>query len=199
MHFPTSGYQAASLRYFLGPDSVKAFSRPIAGRYPTYKEPLEIAQAQYVLDGQSGFLTLVSFPTMQMAEDYYDRDTDWLAAGGNSGSRLYTSRAGPLIGVLEGNFDPGRADKVLESLHYSYTVKWIYDKYKNSPTLWGLPYGVMSTVVRSIVLVSLLCLLSVVAGAALALFRIALRTYAPHNILDRPERTELIRLKINED
>jgi len=57
----------------------------------------------------------------------------------------------------------------------------------------------MSTVVRSIALVSLLCVLSVLAGVTLALFRMALRVYAPHNFLDRPERTELIRLKIDED
>jgi len=197
-HLPESGCANASIRYFMGPRSAEAFSQPIAGRRPVFADPAEIVQAPYLLDGRSGLLTLISFPTMQMADDYYERSMDWLGRAAPP-ARLYSAKAGPIIGILEGNFDPGNADKVLGSLQYSYTVKWIYDKYKNAPTIWGLPYGIMSTVVRSIVLVSLLCLASIVAGAALAFFRVALRTYAPNNFLDRPERTELIRLKLDED
>ena len=35
-------------------------------------------------------------------------------------------------------------------------------------------------------------------GVSLALFRIMLRDYAPNNFLDRPDRTGVIRLKIDE-
>lgn len=197
-HLPEIGCASSSIRYFMGPRSADAFSQPVAGRRLVFTDPAEIVQAPYSVEGRSGLLTLVSFPTMQMADDYYERSMEWLGRAERP-ARLYAAKAGPIIGILEGNFDPGIADKVLGSLQYSYTVKWIYDKYKNAPTIWGLPYGIMSTVVRSIVLVSLLCLASILAGAALALFRVALRTYAPNNFLDRPERTELIRLKLDED
>lgn len=197
-HLPEEGCARASIRYYMGPRSAEAFSQPVAGRRPVFADPTEIVQASYSVEGRSGFLTLVSFPTMQMADDYYERGMDWLGQAVRP-ARLYAAKAGPIIGILEGNFDPEIADKVLGSVQYSYTVQWIYDKYKNAPTIWGLPYGIMSTVVRSIVLVSLLCLASIVAGAALAFFRVALRTYAPNNFLDRPERTELIRLKLDED
>ena len=63
----------------------------------------------------------------------------------------------------------------------------------------GIPVGILGTVVRSLVLTGLLCGLSIIAGAGIATFRLLLRKYAPNNYLDRPERTEIIRLKIDEN
>lgn len=197
---PQPGYQPASLRYFLGTEAIRTLSKPVGSRRLDFPTQVEVAQADYGLDGQAGLLTLVNFPTIQMADDYFERQLPALDIRASTTSAFYSRRAGPLVAMLEGNFDPRHADRVLEPLKYQYSVKWIYDKNRNSSAgIWGLSYGVMSTVVRSIVLVSLLCLLSVLAGVSLALFRMALRAYAPHNFLDRPERTELIRLKIDED
>jgi hypothetical protein len=114
--------------------------------------------------------------------------------------RIYLKRAGPLVGILNGNFEPSGADKILGGIEFSYAVQWIYDRNnRRGEVVWGVPTSILGTVVRSIAFVAMLAGLSLLAGAALALFRVWLRTYAPHNYLDRPERTEMIRLKINEN
>ncbi|MFH1574476.1 MAG: DUF6599 family protein [Acidobacteriota bacterium] len=199
-HFPTEGLDPSSLRYCMGRRAAATFLKPIRGRQLDLEVPFESAQARYELGAQTGYLTLVSMPTVQMAEEYFDTRIAGLAGDTPGGPGLFASRAGPIISILEGTFEPARADKLLGSLEYTYTVQWIFDKNRRPVlSLWDMPFGMMNTVVRSIVLVSLLCLLSIVAGVALAVFRLALRAYAPNNIFDRPERTELIRLRINED
>ena len=92
------------------------------------------------------------------------------------------------------------ADQILEAVQYKYSIKWIYNRNnRGSGTVWGIPMGILGTVVRSLVLTALLCGASLLLGVAFALFRVFIRGYAPNNFLDRPERTEIIRLKIDEN
>ncbi len=199
-HFPKAGYGAASLRYFLGPKSYVAYAQGIAGRHVRFESDMEVAQAQYAVQGMRGLLSLVSFPTSQIAEQFFDNAAGLDRSGDNS-SKIYLKRAGPLLGILEGTFDPGTADKILGSLQFTYAIKWIYDKNNrsNGKTVWGVPMPILGTVVRSLLLTVLLCGISLFAGVGFAVFRLVLRGYAPRNYLDRPERTEIIRLKINEN
>ncbi len=171
----------------------------MAGHELKFQDEVEIAQARYNLDDQTGVLSLIGFPTSQLAEEYFERLYSLVNFKGDTGQRLYFKRAGPLLGLLEGNFDPGNADAILGSIEFKYSIKWILDKYRHSSSgIWGVPGGMLGTVVRSLVFTGLLCAISIVAGVSFALFRIMLRGYAPNNFLDRPDRTEVIRLKIDE-
>lgn len=193
-HLPKLGYDASSLRYFVGPKSFELYSSAATGKHIILNPDMEIAQARYVMESQRGVLTLISFPTSQAAEEYFAGLAAPESAKGDA-NRSYTKKVGPLLGILEGAFDPGTADKILEPLKYSYSIRWIYEKPKPT-TIWGVPVGILGTVVRSIVFVTLLCGISIVAGSLLAVFRFLLRGYAPGNILDRPERTEITHLKM---
>jgi hypothetical protein len=194
------GYDPASLRYFLGPRAFQAYGRPIAGGVLQFKPDMEAAQARYALGDQQGLLTMVSFPTIQLSEDYFDEVAAPLAAAATQGEKIYSRRAGPVLAFLEGNFDPQSADQILEAVQYTYSIKWIYDRNnRGSGTVLGIPMGILGTVVRSLALTALLCGASLLLGIGFALFRIFLRGYAPNNFLDRPERTEIIRLKIDEN
>ncbi len=198
-HLSPEGYDAASLRYFLGPRAFGAYGRPIAGGQLHFKPDMEAAQASYALPGQQGLLTMVSFPTSQLSEEYFDQVAATLAAAPRPGEKVYTRRAGPVLAFLEGNFSPESADQILESVQYRYSIKWIYDKNRRTGTVWGIPMGILGTVVRSLVFTALLCGVSLLLGVTFALVRVFMREYAPNNFMDRPERTEIIRLKIDEN
>jgi hypothetical protein len=194
-HFPKNGYDPSSLRYFLGPISYDLFKSP-QGKKLNFEPGMEIAEANYSLNNQTGTLALINFPTHELAEGYQEQLEN---SDQNRGS-MYVKRAGPLLGVLTGGFDPPTADSVLNSIQFSYAIKWIYDKNnsRSSRTVWGVPMPILGTVVRSILLVGILCGFSLLAGAGFGFFRVWLRNYAPQNYFDRPERTEMTRLKINE-
>jgi hypothetical protein len=199
-HFPKTGLEPSTVRYFLGPKSYDTFAGSVAGQRLKFAADMEVAQAQYALEGMKGLLSLVSFPTNQLAEQAFD-DGAGLEHGIGDDSRIYLKRTGPLLGVLEGSFDAPSAQKILDSIQFSYAIKWIYDKNNRSEqkVVWGVPMPILGTVVRSLLLTALLCGLSLLAGIGFAVFRLVLRGYAPGNYFDRPERTEIIRLKIDEN
>jgi hypothetical protein len=198
---PPEGLDAASLRYFLGPEAFRAYGEQPRGFQLTPTRDLEVVQAMYLEADRSGILSLVSFPTNQVAQEYFDGLSGPDArARGTTAVKTFAKRAGPLVAILEGTFGPDQADKILGSLEFQYSIRWIYDKNnRSSATVWGVPVSLLGTVVRSLVLVALLCVASIFLGFGIAVFRIVLRTYAPGNLLDRPERTELIRLKLDEN
>ncbi len=195
------GYEPSSLRYMLGPKAFAAFGEPARDLRLDVTADMEVAQARYQEEGHTGVMTLLGFATGQVAEEYFDGLSGRPDARRSiSGSRSYARRVGPLVGILEGTFEPGRADKILGSLDFQYSIRWIYDKNnRRSATVWGVPVSLLGTVVRSLVLTALLCVGSLLAGFGIAIFRILLRDYAPNNFLDRPERTEIIRLKLDEN
>ncbi len=198
--FPQAGLDPDSVRYFLGPIALGTYGTAILGSGRVFGPELEIAQANYAQGSASGLLSLISFPTSQAAESFFDGfSSSSNREPAKQAVREYAKRAGPVVGILQGGFDPAGANEILQQLKYTYSITWIYNKNEhNSATLWGVPVGILGTVVRSIALTALLCGLSIFLGVSMAMFRVFLRGYAPNNFLDKPERTEMIRLRLNE-
>ncbi len=193
-HFPRDSYDPATVRYLLGPQALASFGTPVMGGHLRVPPDVEIAQADCAVEGQTGTMTLLSFQTIPLAEEYFG------SIGGASGetpsaTSLYTRQTGPLVGILEGNFTPQVADKTLGSIRFSYSIKWIFDRnQQRSGTIWGVPVKVLGTVVRSLLFTMLLCLMSVVAGTIIAFGRIYVRRH-----WGRSDDEGYIRLKINEN
>ncbi len=110
--------------------------------------------------------------------------------------KFIAKRAGPIVGVLEGSFDAGTADKILNSITYSYSIKWVYQKSGKPKTVWGVPAGILTTVVKSLFFVVLLAAISVAAGIAFGVFRVMHRRYRNKRSSDQPEQDEITRLRL---
>jgi hypothetical protein len=194
-HFPKIGYDVSSLKYFPGTSSFESFSVNLPGGIPKLDLDLEIAQARYSVKNQTGVLSLLNFPTWEIAEQYYSEMWDPESVK-NADGRTYAKRSGPLLAVLEGAFDADTANSVLSSIKYSYSIRWIVEKRAKSNTIWGVPVGILKTVVQSIFFVVLVGGVSLLAGICIAVFRLVIRRLAPNNPLDRPERTEITQLRM---
>jgi hypothetical protein len=194
-HLPKQGLDGSSLRYFVGAKSFDAYSSASRTGPLKFSSDMEVAQARYSINNQTGILSLVSFPTSQVADDYY-LGMNGAASPQVSTSRTYAKKAGPLVAILEGNFDPGAADKILSSVRFSYSIRWIQEKRDVPKTIWGIPAGILGTVVKSLFFVVVLCGVSILAGACFALLRFMLRGYAIKNGIGQPEGNEITRLKL---
>jgi hypothetical protein len=193
-HFPTEGCNISSIRYILGPQALASFGTPIAGETLKIPSDVEIAQAKCTASQQAGTLTLLAFPTIPLAEEYFDSG---IVSGREirGSANLYTKQTGSLVSILEGNFTPEGADKTLSTITYSYSIKWIFDRSnQQNRTIWGVPVRILGTVVRSILFTVLLCVISMVAGVVLAVGRMFVRRRWALS-----EDDPFIRLKINED
>jgi hypothetical protein len=176
-HIPADGCDSGSVRYLLGPLAIASFASPVGGNSLKLPGDVEVAQVNCTSQGQSGILTLFSFPTIQLAEEYFESGS--LSINRSSGAaNLYTKQTGPLVAILEGNFSPETADKTLGSIQFSYSIKWIYNKSnQQSHTIWGVPVKLLGTVVRSIVFTGLLCLVSMLTGVLIAAGRVIARKH----------------------
>ena len=192
-HFPKDSCDPSTARYFLASGALKSFGTPVAGSSLTVPPDVEVAQARCASPGRNGTMTLLHFPTIVLAEEYFD--TAAIFPRDPSGSlNIYTRQTGPIVAILEGNFAPDSADKTLGSITFQYSIKWIYDRANQSRTIWGVPVRILGTVVHSLVFTALLCLGSIAVGIGLAAGRMYFRKrFGPS------ESSEFIRLKINED
>jgi hypothetical protein len=172
-HLPKAGLDASTLKYFPGFKSFKTFTRKLPVRIRACGEDMEIAQAQYRENGEAGTLSMLYFPTNELAQDCYSKLT--ANSTQNSPGKAYVKTVGPLVGILEGSFDPGSANKILNSVQYSYSVQWIYEKKEKPSTFWGVPVAILRTVVKSVFFVSILAVLSIVAGVVFAFARFNFR------------------------
>lgn len=193
-HVPTEHCDPTSIRFFMGPKALQSFGLPVAGIALPIPSDAQAVQALCATQGQKGMLTLIGFPTIQLAEDYFDAGAV-LNRDPSRSPPLYTRQTGTLVGILEGNFAPEAADKTLGSIQFSYSIKWIFDKSsRQGRTIWGVPVRILGTVVRSLVFTALLCLISIAAGILIAGGRIFVRKR-----WGRSDDSDLIRLKIDEN
>jgi len=198
-HLPGDGQDSNSIRYCLGPLAASRFAAPMPLAELKFDEGVEVAQAAYSVQGQNGTLSLIGFPIGQMADSHFESLSDASRSEPEEGTRRYLRRVGPIVGILSGNFRPETARQILESLSFTYSIKWIYDKEnERSRGFFSSGGGLMGTVVRSLLFTAFLCGISICAGVLLGITRILIRGLSPNNFLNRSERTEIIRLKINE-
>lgn len=194
-HLPQFGYEPASLRYYPSIQSFQSYSASIKPKHFRLSSDAEIAQALYAADNHSGTLYLLDFPTNEVAEDYISGLTGTESAGTGE-EEIYTKRAGPIVGVLEGSFDPGTADKILGSIKYNYLIKWVYQKSGKPKTVWGIPAGILTTVVKSLFFVVLLGVISIVVGIGFGIFRIFFRRYRSKRLPYQLDPDEMTRLRL---
>ena len=65
----------------------------MGGQGLKFQDEVEIAQARYSLNDQSGILSLNGFPTSQLAEEYFERLYSVVNFKSDTGQRLYFKRA----------------------------------------------------------------------------------------------------------
>jgi hypothetical protein len=193
-HLPESGLESASLEYFPCSKPFESFHSASPKSIIQVHYDMEIARARYSLKNQSGILTLLEFPTPELAEEYYSELS--AASPPEKTTRIYLKRSGALVCVLEGAFNPDRAKEILDPIQYSYSVQWIYDKKAVHATVWGIPTVILNSTVLSFFLALAACISSILAGAGLAGFRLLLRRFVPRNPWDDPKQTELTRLRL---
>jgi len=195
LHMPKSGYDASSQRYFPAIAAYRNYAKGKSSACINTRYDMEIAQARYFMGSRSGTLSLLKFPTPELAEEYY-AGLVIPASSQSDGLSVYAKRAGPLIAFLEGNFEPRSADNLLKSVKFSYSVHWVYEKKNNTKVIWGIPLGILGAVVNSLFFVAILCVASMLIGAIVAVVRFVFWTSSSKRSSGDEEETHFLRLRL---
>lgn len=204
-YLPHQDLEAGLTRYALGPDSYSRAGGVLPAALVDFGAgSAEAITATYSTRDGSGFLTLLEYPTPQLAAARLRAIDSFLKAGNTpqaawpqalADSRpdtLITRRTGPIVAITSGSFPAATAHRLINQVNYQADVVW------NNPQGY---IGEASKVAR--LLLGIFALIAIVGGTAilLGLFfgggRALIRTLRgkPASALDE---TEIIRLKLGE-
>lgn len=170
-YLPQAGLDPQSTRYALGPIGYERGGGVLPPTLVDFNRGAEVITAQYtVRDGGDGSLTLIDYPTPQLAINRAQAVAAFLAAGNTAGAQwttqlaasapaaLQSRRSGPLLIVSSGSFSSEAARKLISGVNYSPDVTWNH------------PQGYVSEVSKTAkLLVGIVYLTAILGGTALLL------------------------------
>jgi hypothetical protein len=130
-YLPTDHLDAGSERYAIGPLAYAQSGGVLPPAIVDFHLDAEAVTAQYDAQAGHGTLTLLEYPTPQMA-DAREKAIETLLLKGPLPSTLQSGvaaslgvrRSGPLVAVTSGDFSKAEAQSLLGSVHYQAEITW---------------------------------------------------------------------------
>jgi uncharacterized protein DUF6599 len=191
LYLPMQGYVRNSARYVEGPVALAQSESPLPAELVDFGRSAELVSGKYTTSAGTATLTVIQYPTPQIAGDRLRALQAYAAAGSHiPGNTFLARRSGPLVALVTGESTSSEARSLLESVNYDADVTW------NEPTFLGPKDNVVNFMINLIYLIAILLLFVLVAGVAFGGLRIVVKRLYPGRFFDRPEDVEIIRLNL---
>lgn len=185
-NLPRRSYIAHTDRYVVGPVAMERLGAPIPAMLVDFGMSPELAMARYSSTWGEANLTLIGYPTPQIAtEKLHAFQTASLPGG-----PFYFRRSGPIVVIVNGNVPEDEARSLLASVNYDANVTI------TQATRLDPHNNVGNLIVGVFVLIGLILLLALIFGFAFGGVRILAKKLFPNRVFDRPEDVEIIRLNL---
>ncbi len=168
---PEHGLEAGSERYSLGPESYAANGGFLPKEILGFEKSAEAMTAHYSGRGRET-LTLLLYPTPQIAGDRGKAIETWLNTHAEGLGTIKLRREGPMLVLANGGFSAEEAQRMVENTHLRVGVTW--DK-KIEPDFHEEVHKTASLLVSIMVLSGLLMVAALVIGLFLGGGRAAIR------------------------
>ena len=119
-HLPVQGLQPDSVRYFVGPAAYARSGAILPAALIDFTRDPEVVTAQYSAHDGKGLLTVIEYPTPQIAIARGKAIEDQLRQAGSPPNSVH--RSGPLVAVASGNLSVAQASDLLDSVKYQAEV-----------------------------------------------------------------------------
>jgi hypothetical protein len=159
-YLPAKGLARETIQYALGPVGYQAQGGVLPGGIVGFDKAAETVTAKY--EGK-GTLTLLLYPTPQIAGDHGRQIEAEMNKEGSAAGTVKLRREGPLVLLTTGAWKPGEAQAMVENIHLRNEVTW------NKP----MPLEFHSEVRKTVSLLSsvlIFCGLGALAAVVIALF-----------------------------
>ena len=122
---PAKGLEPESVRYSLGPVSYAAGGGVLPAEILGFEKSAEEVTANYTVRGNKGTLTMLLYPTPQIAGDRGRAIESWVnARHDKSLGTMLLRREGPLVLITTGSFARDDAQRMIENVHLRSEVTW---------------------------------------------------------------------------
>lgn len=176
-YLPAKSLDQATVRYAIGPAAYAGSGGGLPTNAIGFSRDAETVTAQYAASGGRGTLTLIEYPTPQMAVSA-EKSIGALLKGPlpavlqqSSPAALGVRRSGPIVAVTSGNFSSAEAQALLGQVKYQAEVTWSHpgdgkgEVKKAAEMLLGIGY-------LTAILFACTLLLAALLGGGRALWRI---------------------------
>ena len=186
LNVPKPSLVKHSARYILGPVALQRQGVPIPSSLVNFSLSPEVEFANYRSSNGSANLTIIEYPTPQIAGERLKA----FQSAGMAGGPFYFKRTGPLLATVNGNIPESEAQSLLASVNYDADVTW------NQATKPNPRDNIGGILVAIISLVGMLLLVALILGFAFGGVRIIAKKLYPDRFFDKPEDVEIIQLDL---
>jgi hypothetical protein len=120
-YLPAKGLEADSVKYSLGPASYQAMGGVLPPDIIGFDKAAEVVTAKYA---GKGTLTLLLYPTPQIAGDHGRAIEAEMNRQGAAAGTVKLRREGPLVLLTTGSWIPVEAERLIENIHLRSEVTW---------------------------------------------------------------------------
>jgi hypothetical protein len=159
-YLPAKGLQKDSVKYAVGPVGYQSIEPTVPAEIIGFDKAAEVVTAKY--EGK-GTLTLLLYPTPQIAGDHGRQIEAEMNRQGSAAGTVKLRREGPLVLLTTGAWKPGEAQEMVEGIHLRNEVTW------NKPVPPEFHAEVRKTV-SLLTSILVFCGLGALAAVVLALF-----------------------------
>lgn len=146
-----------------------------------FGDSVEAASASYRKGGGTSKLTLLMYPTPQVAQKYSE-ELD------SRGITSFHKRTGPLVAIVSGS-DEESARAILEEVNHEYKVTWNESR---------LDLNIADVLLTIFTFIGIALSATLVAGLGFGGLRLFVKARYPDRVFDRSEDIEIIQLKLNQ-
>jgi len=178
---PQKGLEADTVRYALGPVGYQAMGGVLPGAMVGFDKSAEAVMAKYA---GRGLLTLLLYPTPQIAGSHGRAIESEMNRQGASAGTVKLRREGPLVLMTTGSWSPAAAKQMVEGIHLRDQLTWN----KAMPLEFHSEVRKTFSLLSSIAILSgLLMLAAVVLGFFFGFGRAAIRVMQGKPAATEPE------------
>lgn len=191
---PQPSFIEHSVKYAVGQKSYDQINAPFPSSAIDFSKSPEIITALYKSDEGEAKLTLISYPTPQIAGTQLrvvEQNRASLVAAGTGDFQI--KRTGPLLVVVNGEVSSSEARSLLASVNYEADVTY------NEPTFLTKKDNIGNLIVAVFGLIGFILAVAIILGVAFGGVRVLLKRLYPDRFFDRPEDAGVITLNLRDE
>ena len=186
-YLPKKDATENSAKYILGPQALLAAQSPLTAEQVDFSKEPEVLSQDYSSKGGDLTLTLIDYPTPQIAGE---RLRALQAAQKTGADSFLLRRTGPILEVVSGAVGSDEARNLLHSVNYEAEVTW------DEATSVSPRNNIGNLIVAVFALIGIILLISIIFGVFFGGIRILAKRLYPDKVFDRPEEIEIIQLHL---
>lgn len=176
-----------SAKYILGPQALLATKAAVTAEQVDFSHDPEILSQDYTSKDGPLTLTLIEYPTPQIARE---RVKALQAEEQSNPNSALSRRTGPIVEVVTGAVGSSEAKTLINSVNYEAEVTW------DEATSVSKRDNVGNLIVGIFALIGIILLISLIFGVFFGGIRVVLKRLFPDRVFDRPEDVEIIQLHL---